>query len=618
MNGRVTVCEGQPPAGSTGARGLELPHLLALYEYAVTEHADKPAFGTLTKGRWVWTTYRELSRFVDRCRAVLATMGVGRGDRVAVICNNRVEWLAIAHAAYQRRAIFVPMHEAQGEVEWNYILRDAGVKVCFASNMNVWHRVHILRENLLDLQQLVTFDGDEHDGHSLPALIAGVEHRQIKPRVPQPSDVAAIIYTSGTTGEPKGVRLTHRNLAYQACALLQMRDYGPAPLSMGFLPWAHVFGGGVELNVALLSGTALAICEHTDELFNELANVQPTLLYGVPRIWNHLYDLIQRELAEQSNFGRKMFDNAVQVRSHRARGAPTSLSRRMAAGVAERTVVNKLKQRLGGRLNLAFSGAAPLAVEVAEFMQGLGVTIYEGYGLTETCGSSTTNPAHAPKFGSVGKPLPGTRVVIEHIEHMDSEDPREGEIVIYGPGVMAGYHNRPEDTAEVLTPDGGLRTGDIGYFDEDGYLHITGRVKELYKLSSGRYVAPAPLEQKIRLSPFVHQCMMYGSGKDYNVALIVVDVHYLRAYLGGDQRSGQELVQDPQTRRIMEDEIARHTRGFRTFELVRNFLLVAEPFSTENEMLTTSFKVRRRNVLRVYQSALQELYKAPTTLHAPW
>lgn len=621
MNRRVTDCEGQRPprfAGADASEPLDLPHLLALFEYAVRQHADKPAFGTLTQGRWVWTTYRELAQHVDRCRAVLATLGVGRGDRVAVICNNRVEWLAIAHATYQRRAIFVPMHEAQGEVEWNYILRDAGVKVCFASNMNVWHRVHILRENLLDLQQLITLDGTVEDGHSLPALIARVADRQIKARIPQQSDVAALIYTSGTTGEPKGVRLTHRNLAYQACALSQMRDYGPAPLSMGFLPWAHVFGGGVELNVALLSGTAVAICGHTDELFTELSTVQPTLLYGVPRVWNHLYDQIQRELAEQSNFGRKMFNNALRVRSHQARGAPTSLSRRMAAGVAERTVVNKLKQRLGGRLTMAFSGAAPLAVEVAEFLQGLGVTIHEGYGLTESCGSSTTNPASEPKFGTVGKPLPGTRVAIERIDNIDAEDPREGEIIIYGPGVMAGYHNRPKETAEVMTPDGGLRTGDVGFFDEEGYLHITGRVKELYKLSSGRYVAPAPLEQKIRLSPFVHQCMMYGSGQDYNVALVVVDTHYLRAYLGGDRRADQELVRDPETRRILEEEVVRYTRDFRTFELVRNFMLIAEPFSTENGMLTTTFKLRRRNVLRVYQSALQELYKAPTTMHAPW
>lgn len=603
----------------TEATELDLPHLLALFEYAVERHGDKSAFGTLTEGQWQWTSFRELARRVEQCRAVLATLGVGRGDRVAVICNNRVEWVVIAHATYQRRAVFVPMHEAQGEVEWNYILRDSGAKVCFVASPYVEQRVQGLRENLLELQQVFTLDGHDGNEHSFPGLMARAASRQIKARVPQPTDVASLIYTSGTTGEPKGVRLTHRNLAYQACALMKMRDYGSEPVSMGFLPWAHVFGGGVELNVALLTGTAVAICSHTDELFDQLPVVQPTLLYGVPRIWNYLYDQIQRELGEQSNFKQRLFHSAVAVRERRARGGSDApLSERMMAGWAERTVVQKLKQRLGGRLTQAFSGAAPLAPELATFMAGIGITIYESYGLTESCGSCSTNPAGQPRFGSVGKPLPGTRIVIQQVADLDADDEREGEVVIYGPAVMAGYHNLPVETDQVRTADGGLRTGDMGYFDDDGYLYITGRLKELYKLNSGRYVAPGPLEQKIRLSPFVHQCMLFGSGQDYNVALIVVDVHYLRAYLGGDERSDEELVQDLRTRQIMEDEMGRYTRDFRTFEMVRAFLLVSQPFSYENGMLTTGFKVRRRNVLKVYEQALLELYRDSAPLRMPW
>ena len=606
-SGKMSLMDPKETTRQATGTPLVLPHLLALFEYAVQTHGDAWALGTLQDGPWRWTTYKELGRQVDACRSALATLGVGRGDRVGIISNNRMEWVVSAHATYQRRAVFVPMYEAQSETEWNHILRDAGVKVCFAANAAIARRVDALRENLVDLQHLFTLDGSAEEPHTFASLLAAGGQREIKARVPQGGDIATIIYTSGTTGLPKGVRLTHSNLAYQACALLQMRDFGHRPRSMAFLPWAHVFGGGVELNVAMLAGTAVAICRNSDDLFSELPNVRPTMLYGVPRIWNHFYDQIQRELGAQSDLGRKMFDNAVQARYRRSSGAPLSLSERMTASVAERTVVNKLKARIGGRLRLAFSGAAPLAREVAEFMHSIGVTIYEGYGLTESSGSSTTNPTGAPKFGSVGKPLPGTTIVIDH-DSVEADDPREGEIVVYGPGVMAGYHNLPAETEKVLTPDGGLRTGDVGYLDEEGYLHITGRVKELYKLNSGRYVAPVPLEQKIRLSPFVHQCVVYGDGRPYNVALIVLDMPYLRAYLGGDPRSDDELIADPRTRELMEEEVMRYSRDFRTFELIRKFWLTSEQFTCENRMLTATFKLRRRQVLKVYEGRLQSLY----------
>lgn len=584
-----------------------ITNLVELFEHAVETHGDRAAFGSLVGGQWVWTSYRQLAELVVRCRAGLASLGVGRGDRVAVISNNRLEWIVAAHATYQRRAIYVPMFEAQSESEWDYTLRDSRAKVCFVASAGIGHRVNTLREDLLDLQHIVPFDASDVGTGSMRELLRQGAGRDIKARLPKAQDMATIIYTSGTTGEPKGVRLTHENLVYQATALARVRDYGPDPRSMGFLPWAHVFGGGVELNTALLRGVTVAICSNSDELFREMPRVKPTVLYGVPRIWNQLYDQVLRELGTQSGLGKRMFDNAVQARSRQQQGDQPSFSQRFAAGFAERTVIPRLTQRMGGRLRMAVSGAAPLAAEIPEFMDRLGIRIYEGYGLTESCGSVTTNPTDAPKFGSVGKPLPGTEIVIDTVA-VDADDPREGEIIVHSPGVMEGYHNRPEETARVRTPDGGLRTGDVGYVDDDGYLFITGRVKDLYKLTSGRYVAPAPLEQKLRLSPFVLQCMLYGAGQDYNVALIVVDVPYLRAYLGGDERPAEALIADPRTRRIIHDEILRHSRDFRTFELVRNFWLETRQFTRENGLLTPTFKLRRRAATRAYEARLLSLY----------
>jgi long-chain acyl-CoA synthetase len=586
----------------------EFETLTALLEFALAQYAGRPAYGTRRGAEtWEWTTYAQLGALVARCRAGLAAVGVGRGDRVAFIADNRLEWVVVAHACYQRRAIFVPMSEAQSESEWRYILGDSGARVCFVANAAIAGRVNSLREDLLHLQHIVTLDAPEHDPASFAHLMAQSDGNNIRARVPMPSDVATIIYTSGTTGDPKGVRLTHRNLAINASARAASRDYGEDALSISFLPWAHVFGGHVELNVMMAVGGSVAICSGGDELAAELPIVRPTVLYAVPRIWTQLYHDIQRDLAGEAEMSRHMFDDGLRLMQRRRRGETLKLTERIFLNMADKLVISKLKARLGGRLRFAISGAAPLSRDVAEFMHNLGVTIYEGYGLTESSGSSTTNPADAPHFGSVGKPIRGTTIAIDRSIPNLAEG--EGEIILYGPGVMESYHNAPEATAQAITADGGLRTGDLGYLDADGYLYVTGRIKELFKLSSGRYVAPAPLEGKLKLSPFILHCMVYGSGQPYNVALIVADIPALAAYFGREDASPEELLADPRTRRLYEDEIHKHSRDFRTYELVRNFWLVSDAFTREEGMLSPTMKLLRRKVLQRYEARLKSLYQ---------
>jgi long-chain acyl-CoA synthetase len=583
-------------------------HLVELFQQAVEHYAERPAFGVLKGREWHWTTYAELAAQVEHFRAGLALLGVGRGDRVAIVCDNRIEWVIAAQATFQRRAIYVPMFEAQHDSELKFILSDSGAKVCFVANPSVAARVASLREDLLDLQHVVTIDSHYEDPASWAALVRRGAERSVSARTPLPTDVATIIYTSGTTGEPKGVRLTHRNLASNASALREFRDYGPDPRSMAFLPWAHVFGGGVEMNLAFAVGASVAICRNADQLFEEMPRVRPTMLYAVPRIWQQFYHDMQRDLAREPEMSRNMFDQGLRLRAKQQRGEHLNISQRVSLNLAEKLVIGKLKARLGGRLRLAFSGAAPLSTEVAEFLHAVGVTIHEGYGLTESSGSTTTNPTGGARFGSVGKALPGTHIVIDRRQPVPGADPREGEIVVYGHGVMAGYHNRAEDTAAVLGTDGGLHTGDIGYVDDDGYLFVTGRIKELYKLNNGRYVAPAPLEEKLKLSPFISNCMVYGAGQPYNVALIVADLPALQGYFGGELTTPQQLLSDRRTRRLYEDEILKHSKDFRTFELVRNFWIETEPFTRENGMLTPTFKLKRENVRRRYEARLLTLY----------
>ncbi len=583
--------------------------LVAMFEHAVAEHGSRPAYGSLRGGQWEWASYAQLGELVARCRGGLAALGLGRGDRVAIITGNRLEWVVVAHACYQRRAIFVPMSEVQAESEWRYILADSGARMCFAATAAIASRVSALREDLLDLQYIINLEAPEHDESSFARLLKLGAERPIKTREPLPGDCATVVYTSGTTGEPKGVRLTHANLAVNACARAEARDYGSDPLSMSFLPWAHVFGGHVELNVMLAVGGAVAICASADELFAQMPQVKPTVLYAVPRIWTQIYHEIQRDLAAEPDMSRHMFDDGIRLLQRQRRGESLKLTERIFLNMADKLVISKLKARFGGKLRLALSGAAALPIEVAELLHNMGVTICEGYGLTESSGSSTTNPTDAPRFGSVGKPIRGTRVEIDRsIAEAEDCEHNEGEVVIYGPGVMQGYHNQPEATARALTADGGLRTGDLGYLDEDGYLYITGRIKELFKLNSGRYVAPAPLEEKLKLSPFVSHCMVYGAGQPYNVALIVADVPALRAYLAREDASPDELIADPRVRRLYDDEILKHSRDFRTFEVVRSFWLVSEPFTRENGMLTPTLKLLRRKVLERYETRLKSLY----------
>jgi long-chain acyl-CoA synthetase len=581
--------------------------LVELLEQAITKHGDRPAYGTRrVPGVWEWTSYAEFGQLVARCRAGLATLGVGRGDRVAIIGDNRLEWQVIAHAAYQRRAIFVPVAEVQVESEWRYILADSGARVCFVANASTANRVSALRQDLLDLQHIVRFEGSEHEPETFAQMMRAAHGRDISARAPSPSDVATIIYTSGTTGDPKGVRLTHHNLAANAAARAEARDYGPEPRSLSCLPWAHVFGGHVELNVLMLSGGSVAICNGADELFAELPYVKPSVLYAVPRIWSQIYHDMQRDLSGEAVMSRHMFDDGIRLRQRQRQGESLKLTERIFLNMADKLIISKVMSRFGGKLRWAISGAAPLPAEVAEFMHNIGITIYESYGLTESSGSTTSSPSDAPRLGSVGKPIRGTWIEID--PYIADAEHGEGEIVIHGAGVMEGYHNLPEATAETLTPERGLRSGDLGYLDADGYLYVTGRIKELYKLSNGRYVAPAPLEGKLKLSPFIAHCMLYGTGQPYNVALIVADVHALRSYLRLDLRASEDLLADPRVRRLYEDEILKYSREFRTFELVRNFWLTAEPFTRENGMLTAALKMRRRRVLAKYETRLKSLY----------
>jgi long-chain acyl-CoA synthetase len=376
------------------------------------------------------------------------------------------------------------------------------------------------------------------------------------------------------------------------------------------LPWAHVFGGCVEVAVLIGYGGAIAICDNTERLIDYLAEVKPTALFAVPRIWNRIYEGVNKQIAARPAPVQKILRLGLKARARSTKGASLSLAERAALLVTNALLVRKIQARLGGRVRFAVSGAAALAGEVAEFIDSLGIVVLEGYGLTETTGGATGSKPHERRPGSVGKALPGFTVTLD--PNVTGAGPGEGEIIIHGGGVMHGYHNLPEETARSFTPDGGLRSGDIGRFDEDGFLYITGRVKELYKLSNGKYVAPAALEEKLQLSPYISQACVYGNDQPHNTAVIIVDIPTLQHWAKDHHVSNdnaQALLGEPRVRELIRNELDEYGRNFKNFERVRDFVLDSEPFSTQNDLLTPTLKLKRRNVLNKYRSQLDALYR---------
>jgi long-chain acyl-CoA synthetase len=581
-------------------------NLVALFDEATRRYAAQPLFGTRDASGWQWTTYARFAELVAAARAGLAALGVGRGDRVAIISNNRLEWAVCAYATYTRPAVYVPMYEAQLDRDWQYILHDSGAKVCLVAGEGIARRIRGLQGDLPELQHVIDLDGDGYR-----QMMERGAAQPIAAESAGDGEVATLIYTSGTTGNPKGVRLTHRNVAANVSALLDVGPVKAGDVSLAFLPWAHVFGGGIELNTMMAVGGTIAICDNTDKLLGYLPEVKPMLLFAVPRIWNRIYDGVQKQVGSRPKPIQALFAAGLRAKSKRKRREPLTLGESIAMPLAEKLIFGKIVERFGGRLRFAFSGAAALSPVVAEFIDNLGIQVYEGYGLTESSGCATANYPGRCRIGSVGVAVPGVEIKLDPSAQGAAQG--EGEILISGTGVMAGYHNQPKATSDSLTPDGALRTGDLGRIDADGFVYITGRVKELYKLENGKYVAPAPLEEKLQLSPFIAQAVVHGSDKPYNVALIVPDKLALEGWAKahGVPTEPAALLSDSRTHDLIRKEIETCSREFKGYEAVFDFVLSGEELGTQNDMLTPTLKLKRRNVMARYGRELDALYQNP-------
>jgi long-chain acyl-CoA synthetase len=579
--------------------------LVELWEWSTEQHASREVFGSKFAGAWHWITYAQFKLQVDALRSGLSALGIGPGDRVALIAGNRVEWAAAAYATFGLSATFVPMYEAQPVEDWAFILKDCEAKLVLGANTQVLEKLDSVKAQLPNLAHLVAIDLPEGDPRSYQQLLAKGKAQPHTVTHPSPDEDACFIYTSGTTGAPKGVRLSHWNIVSNVIAAGEMFPLRPSDRSLAFLPWAHAFGQTAELHMLFSVGCSLALNDEIPNLVSNLAEVKPTVLIAVPRIFNRIYDGVNKQMSERPKLIQTLFHAGIRAATKKKRGESLTLGEGLALTAADKLIFSKVRGRFGGRLRFSVSGSAALAREVAEFVDALGISVYEGYGLTEASPVVSANCPDATRIGTVGKALPRVRIEIDRVV---TGAEKNGEIVVYGDNVMKGYHHHEEEEQQMRTADGGLRTGDMGYIDDDGYLHITGRIKEQYKLENGKYVVPSPLEEELKLSPYIANTLIFGLNRPFNVALVVLDEPAVEKWAREKGLQIKDPTNDQAVRELIAKELELRAHNFKGYEKPKAFALIREDFTVENGLLTPSLKVRRKLVLDLYQSQLEALY----------
>ncbi|MFJ8015987.1 AMP-dependent synthetase/ligase [Streptomyces sp. NPDC096339] len=586
-----------------------------VFQYARQE-PDRVVLGRKTGGTWQDVTSGELAAEVLALAKGLLAQGVRFGDRVAIMSRTRYEWTLFDFALWAVGAQPVPVYPTASAEQVQWILYDSACTACVVENEDQAMTVGSVIDGLPMLRRLWQLDAGAvgelvSDG---VGVAEDVVHRHR--RAVTPDATATVIYTSGTTGRPKGCVLTHANFMYETDTLVGRWEsvfqarHGEQPSTLLFLPLAHVFGRMVEVaavraRVKLGHQPVLAAAE----LLPDLAAFRPTFVLGVPYVFEKIFAAARRKAEAEGRTGP--FDRAVEtaVRYAEAReqkafgtGPGPSAGLRMEHQLFEKLVYGKVREALGGRVRYAMSGGSAMSRRLGLFFDGAGITVFEGYGLTESCAAATANPPGATKYGTVGRPIPGSTV---HIAD-------DGEIWLHGGHVFSGYLGDPKATEEVLR-GGWLATGDLGRLDEDGYLTITGRKKEILVTSNGKSVAPTALEERVRSHPLVSQCVLVGNDRPYIAALVTLDMEGIAHWLsmrGRPQRSSEELVRDAElTAEVRRAVVAANTLVSQA-EAIRTFRVLAGQFTEERGLLTPSLKLKRRAIEKAYAKEVAALYES--------
>jgi len=588
-------------------------NLVDLFEDTAAERGDRKAIGTknLQTRQYEWITYRQLAERINNARGGIHQLGITKGDAVGAIIGNSVEWYVLENASHGLGAVFVPMYEKELMRTWQYIVRDSGVKYLFVKDDKILEQVKHFKDEIETLKEIFVIYGDGEK--SLKVLEEAGKKNPVSSYKPHWSEPAELIYTSGTTGEPKGVLLSHGNLS--ACSQSGYHIFpslNENSISLAILPWAHSYGLSAELHNFMQFGGAIALMESVDTLAEDLVKVRPTFLIAVPKVFNKIYDGIQAKMHEEGGLKKRLFDMSCEE-AVKCRGKAT---KSLKLKILDKIVFSKIRERFGGRLEGVLTASAVMNPQIAMFFADLGIPTYDAYGLTETAPAITMNsPLRGNRYGSVGKCVENMHVEIDKsITGKDSED---GEIIAYGAHVMMGYHNKPKLTSEVMMKDSwngfpGIRTGDQGRLTADGFLYITGRYKDEYKLSNGKYIHPESLETEIKLIRNITNAFVWGEGKEYNVAVIVPDFAAMKKddrIAKWAQGSPQEVVRNKNVQDFLSSEIKSHLqKSYGGYEIPQRFIFTSEDFTLENGLVTQTMKLKRNAALKTYLKEIERLY----------
>ena len=593
----------------------QAPNLAMLFLQRVEASADKEAFRYPENGGWTSVTWKQTAERVDALAAGLLALGVAAEDRIGIASTTRFEWILADLAIMCAGAATTTVYPSTNAEDTAYILADSESRIVFAEDDKQVGKLTERRGDLPKLAKVVVFDG-AGDGDWVITLDDLAEQgakylaehpscvRTVAEEIPG-DRLATLIYTSGTTGKPKGVRLRHEAWVYTGEAISDMDLLGEDDLQLLWLPLAHAFGK-VLISTQLACGFASAIDGRVDKIVENTGVVKPTFMGAAPRIFEKAYSRVVTMQQSQGGIKARLFDTAFavgrKVAERRRNGQSVPLFLQLPHGLFDRLVFAKVRDVFGGRIRFFVSGSAPLNRDIAEWFDAAGLLILEGYGLTESSGAGFINRPNNYKLGTVGLPFEGTEVRISDA----------GEVQFRSKCVMAGYHHLEKATAEALSADGWLSTGDQGSIDDDGFLKITGRIKELFKTSGGKYVAPPAIEAKFAtLCPYASQFMVFGEGRNFAVALVTLDADAISGWAkdhGLANTSYAELTKSPEVHDMVEEHVKKLNANLNRWETIKKWALLDHELSVERGELTPSLKVKRGVVAEQNKETLNDFY----------
>lgn len=592
------------------------PQTLAqLFRQISEKHPRKDTLNYKKDEKWHSISSDELIERAENIALGLYALGLRKGDRIALLAANSPEW-TITDAGCQFAGIIdVPIYTTLADSSVCYIINDAGARVFFLQDKETFERIGGIFPDCRTIEKLIFFDAEGIEAENAMSLAelesVGAKLKKEQPELLgelsdaiAPNDVATLIYTSGTTGEPKGVMLSHTNILSNVIDAGENFSFTESDVPLSVLPLSHIFERS-GMYLYLFNGMAVHYAESIEKVPDNLREVRPTIFVGVPRLFEKVYAKAKLKAGNASPMKEKIFDWAIEIGKEYAlkkeKDEAISFFLGVKHSIADKIVFSKFREVFGGRLRFCITGGAALSDDIYLIFNGAGVKIMQGYGLTETSPVITSSNPLNVKLGTVGKPIRNAQIRFA----------ADGEIEVQSPSVMLGYYNKPEATSDVFTEDGWFKTGDIGQLDEDGFLKITDRKKELFKTSGGKYIAPSPIEQMIKSSRYVSQVVLVGNERKFPAALIVPNFDQLENYAKSENlnlKSPKEFCADPKIIELLENQVNAMTKDLAKFEKVKKIALLESELTVETGELTPTLKVKRRVVDEKYKSVIDKIY----------